>query len=542
MSNAPEPDTDDLRWTIAAARLICSPDISIQAPPNLSEQNYPDLIAAGINDWGGISPVTIDHVNPEAPWPHLANLAEETARHGKILVQRLPVYPDYVAARSLWLDQTLIAPTLRKADSDGYARSEAWCPGSQTPPPAPLYVPRVNPDARLLTTLRAAAQGDTLREDDITRLFAARGSEFDLVCARADELRRRVNGDVVSYVVTRNINYTNICAYHCRFCAFSKGKTHEDLRGPAYDLDLNEVARRTAEAWDRGGTEVCMQGGIHPDYTGDTYLSLCRAVKDAVPQMHIHAFSPLEVRHGATTLGLSLTAYLEKLRAAGLSSLPGTAAEILDDEVRAELCPDKLNTAEWLEIIEAAHHVGLRTTSTIMFGHIERPVHWARHLLRLRALQSRTGGITEFVPLPFVHMEAPLYRKGGARQGPTFREAILMHAVSRLVLNPVIPNIQVSWVKLGEQGAMQCLASGANDMGGTLMNESISRAAGAAHGQELEPERMEALIRNAGRTPRMRNTLYGDAPAAQLARAFGAAELAPIVLTAPRPRVRAAVQ
>lgn len=539
MKAAPEPDMDDLLWTIAAARLICAPDITIQAPPNLSAQTYPRLIEAGINDWGGISPVTIDHVNPEAPWPHLHRLAEETAKQGKILVQRLPLYPQYLAARSRWLDEKLIAPSLRSADSEGFARGEAWCPGSQTPPPTPVFVPRVAPEARLTNAIRAAEQGDTLREDDITRLFAARGSDFDLVCASADALRRNVNGDTVSYVVTRNINYTNICGYHCRFCAFSKGKTHEDLRGPAYDLDLAEVSRRTAEAWARGGTEVCMQGGIHPDYTGDTYLALCRAVKEAVPQMHIHAFSPLEVRHGASTLGLSLPAYLEKLRDAGLSSLPGTAAEILDDEVRAELCPDKLNTAEWLEVIEAAHNAGLRTTSTIMFGHIERPVHWARHLLRLRALQSRTGGITEFVPLPFVHMEAPLYRKGGARQGPTFREAILMHAVSRLVLNPVIPNIQVSWVKLGEQGAKQCLASGANDMGGTLMNESISRAAGAAHGQELEPERMEALILAADRTPRMRNTLYGDAPAAQRARAFGAAELAPIVLTKPRSRAAA---
>jgi FO synthase len=539
MSGAPEPDMEELLWTIASARLILAPDISVQAPPNLSEQDYPRLIEAGINDWGGISPVTIDHVNPEAPWPHLTSLAEETAKQGKILVQRLPLYPQYLAARGTWLDEKLIAPTLRCADSEGFARGEKWCPGSQTPPPTPVYIPCIAPEARLTAAIRAATQGDTLHEDDITRLFAARGSDFDLVCASADALRRKMNGDVVSYVVTRNINYTNICGYHCRFCAFSKGKTHEDLRGPAYDLDLAEVSRRTTEAWERGGIEVCMQGGIHPEYTGETYLSLCRAVKEAVPQMHIHAFSPLEIQHGARTLGLSLHAYLEKLRAAGLSSLPGTAAEILDDEVRAELCPDKLNTGEWLEIIEAAHEVGLRTTSTIMFGHIERPVHWARHLLRLRALQMRTGGITEFVPLPFVHMEAPLYRKGGARQGPTFREAILMHAVSRLVLNPVIPNIQVSWVKLGEQGAKQCLNSGANDMGGTLMNESISRAAGAAHGQELEPERMEALIRAAGRTPRMRTTLYGDAPAAQYERAFGAAELSPIILTKPRSRAAA---
>ena len=542
MKAAPEPELDDLLWTIAAARLICAPEITIQAPPNLSESTYPRLIQAGINDWGGISPVTIDHVNPEAPWPHIQNLAEETAAQGKLLVQRLPLYPQYLAARGTWLDTNLIPATLRSADSDGFARSGNWCPGSQNPPPAPAYIPNISPDARLLTAISAAEQGDTLKEDDIVRFFAARGSEFEEVCARANILRQKTNGDTVSYVVTRNINYTNICGYHCRFCAFSKGKSHEDLRGPAYDLDLEEVSRRTEEAWARGGTEVCMQGGIHPDYTGDTYLALCRAVKQAVPQMHIHAFSPLEIQHGASTLGLSLHAYLEKLRAAGLSSLPGTAAEILDDEVRAELCPDKLNTAEWLEIIEAAHTVGLRTTSTIMFGHIEQPKHWARHLLRLRALQTRTGGITEFVPLPFVHMEAPLYRKSGARQGPTYREAVLMHAVSRLVLNPVIPNIQVSWVKLGLEGARQSLNSGANDMGGTLMNESISRAAGASHGQELEPERMEALIRAAGRTPRMRNTLYGDAPASQRARAFNAAELSPIILTKPRARPKAAAQ
>ncbi len=539
MHSAPEPDFDELLWTIATARIIFGPEMNIQAPPNLSEQNYPRLIDAGINDWGGISPVTIDHVNPEAPWPHLQVLEAQTAGAGKILTQRLPVYPSYLARRAEWLDAGLHGAVLRSADSEGFARCDAWSPGSQTLP-APMSFIRTPQAAAVTTALRAAQSGDALTVPHIESLFAVRGSDFEDVCAAADAIRQRVNGDTVSYVVTRNINYTNICGYHCRFCAFSKGKAHEDLRGKAYDLDLDEVARRAAEAWERGATEVCMQGGIHPDYTGDTYLALCRAVKQAAPQIHIHAFSPLEIRHGASTLGLPLTTYLERLRQAGLASLPGTAAEILDDEVRAELCPDKLNTAEWIEVMHAAHAIGLRSTSTIMYGHMERPLHWARHLLRIRNIQSQTGGFTEFVPLPFVHMEAPMFHKGAARRGPTYREAILMHAVARLALHPLIPNIQASWVKLGEDGARQCMASGVNDLGGTLMNESISRAAGAAHGQELEPERMEALIRSAGRSPRLRNTLYGDAPAAQRARAFGAPELAPIVLTPPRRRERAA--
>jgi FO synthase len=542
MHGAPEPDFNELLWTIACARIIFGSAMNIQAPPNLSSREYPQLIGAGINDWGGISPVTIDHVNPEAPWPHLQVLETETALAGKILVQRLPIYPSYLARRGEWLDAGLHKPVLRAADSEGFARNDAWSPGSQTPP-APIVFTRTPQSRQLTTALRAAEAGRTLDVAGIESLFAARGSDFADVCAAADGLRQRVNGDTVSYVVTRNINYTNICGYHCRFCAFSKGKAHEDLRGKAYDLDLEEVARRAAEAWERGATEVCMQGGIHPDYTGETYLALCRAVKQAAPQIHIHAFSPLEVRHGASTLGLSLTHYLERLREAGLASLPGTAAEILDDEVRAELCPDKLNTAEWVEVMHAAHTVGLRSTSTIMYGHIERPLHWARHLLRIRNIQERNvqqqkAGFTEFVPLPFVHMEAPMFHKGGARRGPTYREAILMHAVARLALHPLITNIQASWVKLGAEGARQCMSSGVNDLGGTLMNESISRAAGAAHGQELEPEPMENLIRSAGRVPRLRNTLYGDAPATQRARAFAAAELAPIVLTPPRRRER----
>jgi FO synthase len=294
------------------------------------------------------------------------------------------------------------------------------------------------------------------------------------------------------------------------------------------------VARRAVEAWERGGTEVCMQGGIHPDYTGETYLELCRAVKRAVPEMHIHAFSSLEIQQGAATLGIPITEFLERLKEAGLGTLPGTAAEILDDEVRDVLCHDKLNTDEWLEVMEAAHKVGFRTTSTIMFGHIERPEHWARHLLRIRALQERTGGFTEFVPLPFVHMEAPMYLKGMARKGPTFREAVLMHAVSRLALHPVLTNIQVSWVKLGREGLKICLNAGANDMGGTLMNESISRAAGTEHGQELPPEEMETLIRSLGRTPRQRNTVYGPVSTERQAAGRNAAPLSPVIQTPPK--------
>ena len=341
------------------------------------------------------------------------------------------------------------------------------------------------------------------------RLFSVEGRDLDEVIGAADELRHESVGDAVTYVINRNINYTNICLYHCGFCAFSKGRGFKDLRGPAYNLDLNEVARRTIEAAAAGATEVCLQGGIHPSFTGDTYLNIVRAVKEAVPWIHVHAFSPLEVQHGAHTLGLPLATYLEQLREAGLSSLPGTAAEILDDEIRTIICPDKLRTDEWLEVIGTAHEVGLRTTATIMFGHVEQPVHWARHLQRLRSLQNRTCGITEFVPLGYVHMEAPLWRKGRTRSGPSFREAVLMHAVPRLVLHPLIRNIQTSWVKMGPSGAAVCLDAGANDLGGTLMNESITRAAGGAHGQEIKAAQLEALARRIGRSSRQRTTLYG---------------------------------
>ena len=362
-------------------------------------------------------------------------------------------------------------------------------------------------------------------------LFSARGPDFDAVCIAADALRRSVSGDTVRYIVNRNINYTNVCTYKCGFCAFSKGKTSIDLRGTPYDLALEEVARRTKEAWARGAVEVCMQGGIHPDYTGETYLELLRTVKSAIPAIHVHAFSPLEVTHGAATLGLSIAEFLHELKEAGLGTLPGTAAEILDDEVRAVICPDKLSTGEWLNVVGIAHETGLRTTSTIMYGHVETPRAWARHLLRLRDLQKRTGGITEFVPLPFVHMESPMYLRGQARKGPTFREAVLMHAVARLALHPQITNIQVSWVKMGADGVKRCLEAGANDLGGTLMNESISRAAGTQHGQELPPDEMDGVIRALGRTPRQRTTLYSDAPPAQQRKSYQAATLAPPVQT-----------
>jgi FO synthase len=374
------------------------------------------------------------------------------------------------------------------------------------------------------------------------RLFEARNDEFDLVCATADRLRRQVNGDTVSYVVTRNINYTNVCYFRCQFCAFSKGKLSENLRGRPYNLDLAEIQRRCEEAWERGASEVCLQGGIHPEYTGATYLSVCRAITEAVPDIHIHAFSPLEVWQGAKTLGRSLGDFLAELRDAGLGSLPGTAAEILDDEVRAVICPDKVKTAEWLRVMEAAHRVGLRTTSTIMFGHVDHYRHWARHLLRLRELQKRTGGFTEFVPLPFVPMETPISLKGRSRLGPTWREAILIHAVARLALHPLIPNIQASWVKMGPEGAAACLNAGCNDMGGTLMNESISRAAGASFGQEMPPEAMEELIRSLGRTPRQRTTLYKNAPPARIAASFGALPLTEPVNTPARKYDRAAAE
>jgi FO synthase len=534
MAQAPEPDLDDHLWTIAVARLIFGPEMNIQAPPNLNPAGLAQMIAAGINDWGGVSPVTPDHVNPEAPWPALDLLAERTAAAGKLLVERLAIYPAYARDPERWLDPALRAPVLRAIDAQGLARTDEWVPGADTEPPAETRARPPFAGDPLAFLLDRVAADEPLGEADIVQLFAARGAAFDAVCRAADRLRQRVNGDEVSYVVTRNINYTNICYFRCQFCAFSKGKLSENLRGRPYDLDLPEIRRRVEEAWERGAIEVCLQGGIHPEYTGATYLAICHAIKEAVPGVHIHAFSPLEVWQGAKTLGRTVPDFLRELKAAGLSSLPGTAAEILDDEVRAVICPDKIKTAEWLEVMEAAHATGLRSTVTIMYGHADGYQHWARHLLRVRALQAKTGGFTEFVPLPFVPMETPIYLKGRARRGPTWREAVLMHAVARLVLHPVITNIQTSWVKMGSDGAAFCLASGANDLGGTLMNESITRAAGAVHGQEMPPESMERVIRALGRAPRQRTTLYADAPAERRAASFAAAPLTEPVNTPAR--------
>ncbi|MEK9892399.1 MAG: 5-amino-6-(D-ribitylamino)uracil--L-tyrosine 4-hydroxyphenyl transferase CofH [Pseudomonadales bacterium] len=539
MVDAPEPDLDELLWTIAVARLLFGSEMNIQAPPNLSPGVFHRIIASGINDWGGVSPVTPDFVNPEAPWPHLEELAKETAREGKVLVERLAVYPSHLKSLDRWIDSELQPLVRSELDGEGFVRREDWSAGAVVKAPQTELnrvgqVPMRAPSADLAQILDRASAGQRLAESEIVRLFKARGDELSHIYQAADKVRRDLVGDVVTYCVNRNINYTNVCYFKCQFCAFSKGKMSENLRGRPYDLAPDEIMRRTREAFDRGATEVCLQGGIHPEYTGQTYLDICHTIKQVVPQMHIHAFSPLEVWQGAKTLGKSLTEFLGELKEAGLGTLPGTAAEILDDEVRATLCPDKINTEQWLEVMRAAHEVGFNTTATIMYGHIERYEHVARHLLRIRDLQTETGGFTEFVILPFIHMEAPMYLKGGARKGPTFREALLIHAISRLVLNPVIKNIQASWTKLGHEGARACLNAGVNDLGGTLMNETITRAAGASHGQETSPEAMEALILSAGRIPQQRTTTYQPVDEAQREKSLAAPALVEPSYTAAR--------
>jgi FO synthase len=527
MVDHPEPGAEEMMLAIAIARLILPPEVSIQAPPNLTPDEYGNYLDAGLNDWGGVSPVTIDHVNPEAPWPKLDELGAVTEGRGFVLHQRLAVYPRYCstpAALSRWVDRGLTGAVLDSIDAEGYRREEGWASGGEEPPPQSARVTMDQAHAgawrvpgrvvrhRLSTALDKAEAGAELDEDEISLLFTAVGAEAERLFHLADRARAEDVGEDVTYVVNRNINYTNMCYFRCGFCAFSKGPKSLNLRGEPYLLSPEEVAERAKEAWERGSTEVCMQGGIHHSFTGDNYTEYLRAVKAAVPEMHVHAFTALEVSQGAQTSGMEVRDFLEVLKEAGLATLPGTAAEILDDEIRALICPDKINTEEWCEVHRIAHSLGLRSNATIMFGTVDGPRNWARHLIVVRDLHKEiadeTGGLFEFVPLPFVHMAAPIYLKHKSRRGPTFEESLKMHAVARLALRGHIQNIQVSWVKMGVEGAKLALRAGANDLGGTLMNENISRAAGASHGQELTAEEMEALIRSIGRTPKRRTTLY----------------------------------
>jgi FO synthase len=527
MHRSPPCPTDEFRWTIAAARVMLPPEIHLQAPPNLSDQLGP-LVDAGIDDWGGVSPVTADHVNPERAWPALGILRGATEAAGFTLAPRLTLYPAFALDPDRWLDDSMRFPVLDASDAEGLGRDHPWCSGGEVPPPV-LLGPEIGvrpagtgggpltPPVVTLTTaggevgevLAGVLDGNQVGEDEIVALFGARGPEVRAVAEVADQLRSETVGDEVTFVSNRNINYTNVCTFKCKFCAFSKGPLSLNLRGSPYLLELSEISDRVREAEALGATEVCLQGGIHPKFDGEYYLEVIKAVREASDTIHIHGFTALEVTEGARRSEMALADYLILLRDAGLKTLPGTAAEILDDPVRQVLCPDKINTEEWLFAHRTAHGVGLRSNVTIMFGAVEQPRSWARHLLRTRDLQRETGGFTEFVPLPFVHMATPIYLQRRSRRGPTFRETLLMHAVGRIAYRGAIDNIQISWVKMGADGVRQLLRAGVNDLGGTLMDENISRAAGASHGQMMDAERFGAIVTPLGRTLAQRTTLYG---------------------------------
>ena len=545
----PEPEFDDFLATVAVARIAFGPKMSIQAPPNLSDRHYPRLIDAGINDWGGVSPLTPDHVNPEAPWPKLDELARRTAEKGHVLRERLTIYPEYALRPDPFVAGKMQEPVAALRGEDGFARD------GQRPAAIPWQDPDVQwkprrialtfakgPDAALRTdtldvhgdwdaievaatrdwnrrgvdgrldaeTKSALAKADAGRPGDITdrealALFQAEGTALEALCSVADRLRRETVGEVVTYVVNRNINFTNVCYTGCRFCAFAQREVDPE----SYTLRLEEVADRVEEAWAYGATEVCMQGGLHPSLPGEFYFQLLDAVKARVPGIHVHAFSPMEVLNGSTRLGISFREFLEECKHRGLGSIPGTAAEILDDEVRWVLTKGKLPADTWEEIVKTAHSVGLPSSSTIMYGHVDAPPHWVAHIRRLGRIQDQTGGFTEFVPLPFVHQNSPIYLAGKARPGPSHEDNRRMHAVARILLHGRIRNVQVSWVKMGIQACQLILHGGANDFGGTLMEETISRMAGAEWGIRKEPHELEAAIREIGRVPVERTTTYG---------------------------------
>ncbi|MFB9388788.1 bifunctional FO biosynthesis protein CofGH [Streptomyces coeruleoprunus] len=553
MRGMPDAELDDLVATVAVARLVMGPSGCLQAPPNLVDGEYERLIGAGIDDWGGVSPVTIDHVNPEQPWPQIETLAARSAAAGFELRERLCVYPEFVLRGEPWLDPRLLPHVTALADpATGLAREDVRPEGLPWQEPdeaftvpagrtdlhrtidtegrstdrradfdavygdwdalreaaAPGMVPqRVDTDVR--DALRQAADDPTrLTDDQALALLHADGPALDALCRIADDVRRDTVGDDVTYIVTRNINFTNVCYTGCRFCAFAQRRTDAD----AYTLSLEQVADRAAQAWDVGAVEVCMQGGIHPDLPGTAYFDIARAVKARVPGIHVHAFSPMEVVNGATRTGMSIHDWLTAAKEAGLDSIPGTAAEILDDEVRWVLTKGKLPAATWIDVVSTAHELGIRSSATMMYGHVDQPRHWLGHFRTLSRIQQETGGFTEFVTLPFVHTNAPVYLAGIARPGPTARDNRAVTAMARLLLHPHIPNIQTSWVKLGAEGAAEMLRSGANDLGGTLMEETISRMAGSGYGSYKSLRDLEAIADAAGRPSRLRTTLYGEVP------------------------------